>query len=79
MNRAELNRAVCAVLTTLADVDATFAPESSLALAIGLDKWPTVRSVLLAGSLVSIKGYSVTLTSKGRAAADQIRAFMAAA
>lgn len=74
MDRNNLNMYLCAILTTLAEVD--FAPESALYLGIGADfgTWQTLRSILLAGGLATVEGHAVTITPKGRAVADKVTA-----
>ena len=79
MTRDELNKKLCAVITTLDEVD--FAPESSLYLGMGssLEDWQTVKSVLIAGNLATIECNAVRITPAGHALADKINAFVAGA
>jgi hypothetical protein len=74
----ELNRALCAIITTLDEVE--YAPVSTLYLGIGRDpeKWEAVRQVLEQGNLAIIDAdNNVRLTPAGRAMAAKINAFMA--
>lgn len=76
MTHETLNRYLAATLETLAEVES--APESILA--IGLDGgWQMTRTMLLHGQLVTIAGFTVTITAKGREVVQKIKAFKRAA
>ncbi len=77
ITREELNRALCAIITTLDEVD--YGPESTLYLGIGRDpeKWNRVKEVLVIGDLATFsEDHTVRLTPKGRAMAAKINAVM---
>ena len=77
MTRDELNKNLCAIITTLDEVP--FAPESSLYMAMGMDmyKWETVKQVLVAGNLATFHGFAAYITPIGHAMAAKINAAMA--
>ena len=75
MTRNELNQKLCAVITTLNEVE--FAPEVSLYLGLGsnLEQWKVVKNVLMLGRLAIENGdYSLSITSAGRQMAAEINA-----
>jgi hypothetical protein len=77
MTRDELNKALCAVITTLDEVE--YATETSLYIGMGsnLTEWNTVKAVLEAGKLATIDAsHAVKITPAGRAMAARINAFM---
>jgi hypothetical protein len=76
MTRSELNNLVVAIISTLDEVD--YAIESTLYLGLGSDlsKWETVKTVLLAGNLVTISNYQVRLTEAGKVMAVKIKQFI---
>ena len=76
MTRDELNKYLCAIITTLDEVP--FAPESSLYMAMGMDmsKWETVKQVLVAGNLATFHGFAAYITPAGHAMAAKINAAM---
>ena len=76
MTRDELNKNLCAIITTLDEVP--FAPESSLYMAMGMDmsKWETVKQVLVAGNLATFHGFAAYITPIGHAMAAKINAAM---
>ena len=77
MTRKELNVFLAAVLTTANDIQPC--PESSIYLALGcdIDEWQTVKGLLLSAELATFRGYSVTLTDKGRVLAEKCNALVA--
>jgi hypothetical protein len=76
MTKNELNKNLCAVLTTLDECIPI--PESTLYMALGcdMDKWNTVKAVLVNGKLATCFGYSVQITPAGHAMAKKINDFM---
>jgi hypothetical protein len=76
MTRDDLNRKLCAVITTLADVP--MAPETTLYLGLGsnMEEWETVKTVLLAGKLATCDCNEVRITEAGRAMAAKINKAM---
>jgi hypothetical protein len=73
----DLNRLLCAVITTLDEVDAS--PESALYLGTGNDpeNWQAVRKVLEDGNLATFDGlHIVRLTPEGHAMAAKINEYM---
>ncbi len=73
----DLNRALCAIITTLDEVE--YAPASALYLGIGKDpeKWQKVREVLEIGDLATFDADNIVrLTPKGRDMAVKIHEFM---
>lgn len=76
MDRNQLNIYLCAVLTTLADVD--FAPETTVYLALGCDfgAWQTVKTCLLAGGLATAQDSTLKITAEGRAVAARVNALV---
>lgn len=77
MTRDELNKYLCAIITTLAEVPN--APESTLYMAVGMnmEKWNLIKQVLVTGNLATFHGYQVTLTAAGHAMAAKINAALA--
>jgi hypothetical protein len=77
MTRDELNKYLCAILTTIDEVE--YSPESILYIGLGMDmsKWDAIRGILLAGGLATIDCSQVRITPKGHNLAQQINAFMA--
>lgn len=73
MSKNQLVAMIAAILTTLSEQDSG-CPESMLYILCGMDmdKWNTLRGVMVNAEWVSIKGNFVTLTSGGRAMAEQI-------
>lgn len=63
---------IAAILTTLAEFPT--APESSLYMFCDMDMttWGRIKETLINADLISIKGYQVSLTPKGRVVASQI-------
>ncbi len=78
MTKSEINQYLCAIITTLAEVP--YSPESTLYLAIGgdLDKWNTLKALLINSGLMTCSGFSCTLTITGHAMAAKINAALAA-
>jgi membrane associated rhomboid family serine protease len=78
MTKAELYVALAAVLTTALETEPEFFPETMAYLALGSDmeKWQTVRSVLLQGGFATMQFNSITLTSKGRELAEKLNAVL---
>jgi len=78
MNKNEINKYLCVILTTLAEVP--YASESSIYLAIGADlsKWQTLKVILCSSGLATSEGYAMTITDKGRALAEKINQFVSA-
>jgi len=78
MDKREANKILCAVLSTLSEVDG--APESILYMGIGADmgRWETIRGFMLAGHLVTIEGNYVRLTEYGKEIAGKVNAMVAA-
>lgn len=72
MTKSQLLTYFAATITTLAEVDGT--PESTLYLMLGMDmdKWQTLRGLLLASGMVKISGNYVTITESGRIKAAEI-------
>ena len=77
MTRDEVNTYLCAVLTTLNELD--HAVESILYMGMGCDinKWNTIKDILIGANLANCSGNIVTITLTGRAMADKINAAMA--
>mgnify|MGYP001488244356 CR=1 FL=1 len=77
MTKTELNQMLCAVLTTLDEVE--YAPESSiyLALEIDLGKFDEVKNMLTSAGLVKSYGNAMSITPAGRAMVVQINEFSA--
>jgi hypothetical protein len=74
----ELNRALCAVISTLDEVE--YASESTLYLGLGRDpeKWQAVKEFLEMHHLATFEAdNTVRITPAGRAMAGKINAFMA--
>lgn len=78
MSKQEINKYLCAILTTLNEVD--FAPESMIYLAIGADlsKWQSLKGMLCAAGLATSEHYAMRITAKGRELAAKINALVAA-
>lgn len=77
MTRDELNKNLCAVITTLDEVG--WSVESTLYIALGCDMetWETVKTILVSSHLATVESYRVTITPTGHAMAVKINAFMA--
>jgi hypothetical protein len=77
MNKNEINKYLCAILTTLAEVP--FAPESMIYLAMGADlsKWQTLKALLCSSGLATSENYAMSITAKGRELAAKINAMIA--
>ena len=77
MTRDELNKYLSAIITTLDECIPI--PESTLYMAMGcdMDKWNTVKAILIKGKLATFYGYSAQITPAGHAMAKEINAFMA--
>lgn len=76
MTRDELNKNLCAIITTLDEVE--FATETSLYIGMGsnLTEWNIIKQVLEAGRLATIDAsHAVHITPLGRAVAAKIKAF----
>jgi hypothetical protein len=76
MTRDELNTLLCAVITTLDEVD--YSPEGALYLGMesNINTWQTVKRVLIAGNLATFESDTVKITPAGHAMAEKINAFM---
>jgi len=76
MTSDDLNRKLCAVITTLADVP--MAHETTLYLGLGCDMavWENVKFVLSAGGLATFFNHKVRITEAGRAMAAKINKAM---
>jgi len=63
---------IAAVIATLDETNGS--PESMLYIFfdMNMDLWSSVRSILVKGELVTIKGNYVTLTEKGRQIAKRL-------
>lgn len=82
MTANELMTAIAAVLTTAAELKAgTAFPESTAYIALGcdMDKWHTVRGTLENAGLITVKGYALSLTAKGRDLAEKCNSALAQA
>lgn len=77
MTRDELNKTLCAVITTLDEVE--YSPESSLYLGLGMDmdKWNLIKQILIAGNLATIEYHRVTIAPAGKVLAARINSFIA--
>jgi len=78
MTRDELNKNLCAIITTLDEVP--FAQESYLYMSMGMDmsKWETVKQVLVAGNLATFHGFSAYITPAGHAMAETVKQVLVA-
>lgn len=67
-----MNKYLCAILTTLDEVD--FAPESSIYLAMGMDmsKWEFIKGFLCQYGLATSENFAMRITESGRALAAKI-------
>ena len=76
MTKHEINVYLCAILTTLAEVE--YSPESSIYLAIGADlsKWHELKALLTSAGLITTEFNAVKITDLGRLMADKINAAM---
>ena len=74
MTRDEVNRKLCAIISTLAEFD--FSPESVLYLGIGasLDDWDMLRAFMVNAGLMTCKHNECRLTDAGRTMAANINA-----
>ncbi len=80
MSKQEIITYVAAILATALDTEPTPFPESTAYMAMGMDmsKWETIRSILLGGDMVSIRGNAIALTQHGRELAEKCNAASAA-
>lgn len=78
MSKRELTVYVASILTTLADLD-TDAAESTVYMAMGMDlaKYELVRNILVASGLVTVEGYRIAITEKGKELAEKCSAALA--
>ncbi len=78
MTKKEIFTDIAAVVTTLADLD-TDAPESMLYLAMGsnMERYETIKHLLVVSDLVTVKGHRVALTAKGRETAAKLNEALA--
>jgi len=76
MTRDELNKSLCAIITTLDEVP--YAPESSLYIAMGMDmeKWNIVKQVLTESGVATFHGYAAYITPAGKSLAAMINSSM---
>lgn len=76
MTKLEINKYLCAILTTLNDFP--YSPESSIYLAIGADlsKWEFLKSLLIESGLATSDNHAMTITARGRELAGKINALM---
>lgn len=74
MTRNELTAIVAAILTTMHEADSGVI-ESHLYMLCGMDmdKWDTLRGIIVRAGWVNIKGHYVTLTPKGTEMAIEIQ------
>lgn len=72
MDRNELNKILCAILSTLSEVE--YAPETSLYLGLGSDyqKWQGVKGLLIGAGLATCTSYQVRLTTAGKEMAAKV-------
>ena len=75
MTHNEINQYLCAILTTLMETPQI--PESTLYVAMGcdMDKWNTVKAILVKGNLATFHGFHAYLTDAGYAMAKKVNAF----
>ncbi len=76
MTRDEMNRYLCAIITTLDEVES--APESAIYLGIGRDpdKWKVLKEFLsMSGLAMFAADHTIRLTTAGREMAKKINAF----
>lgn len=68
---------VAGILSALLETGGS--PESNLYILCDMDmtRWETIRYILVESGLVTIKGYFVTLTAKGKETAESIDAVLA--
>ena len=76
MSKNEINKYLCAILTTLSEVE--FAPESTIYLAIGADmgKWETLKYMLVSARLATSEGSAMRITPRGRKFSAEINSMM---
>lgn len=76
MTRNEINTYLCAVLTTLADLDGQPAPRSSLYLALNMEiaRFEMIETLLTKAGLVTVTSETMKLTDAGRAMVVKIKA-----
>ena len=79
MTHENLLTSIAAILTTALETEPYPFPESMAYLAMGSDiqAWETVRAGMVHAGLVTIRGYCITLTPKGRALAEKCNAAVA--
>jgi hypothetical protein len=80
MTRNEINQYLCAILTTLRELD-TDAAESTIYLAMGMDlpKYEQIRDIAIAAKLIVVQSHRISLTEAGKEMADRINSAMAGA
>lgn len=81
MTPNELNKILCAILTTALETEPAAFPESYAYLAAGIDleRWQMIQRIMIAADLATFAGYNIKLTDKGRALAQQVNEFTAKA
>lgn len=77
MDKNKLTALVAAIICTLAETNG--APESTLYIFVGMDmdKWTTLRHILIEAKFVTISNHFVKLTEQGKSVADRINAKIA--
>lgn len=74
MDRKQVLTLVAAILTTLAETDGS--PESTLYIFCDMDlnKWDTLRGIMVNAGWITVVNHYVTLTEDGRQTAQKIEA-----
>jgi hypothetical protein len=72
MTKREVLSLVAAIICTLAETNG--APESTLYMFVNMDmdKWTTLKTIMIEAKLITISGHYVRLTEQGRSTADKI-------
>lgn len=79
MDKNELMTKVVAVLTTLVETNSG-SPESMLYIGVcgmDMDKWMTLREILIKTGFVTIRGNYVTLTKLGKETGEKLNTVLA--
>ena len=77
MTKTELNQMLCAVLTTLDEIE--YAPESSIYLALGCNTadFSQIKALLIGNGLATSSYSAMSITPAGRAMVVRINEFSA--
>ena len=74
MDRTEINRFLSAILTTLLETGSAIESTIYLALEMDMNRYSTLRVILVSGGLATVQSNVIRLTAKGKDLAEKINA-----